>query len=29
VREHARLGAFPCNRVSAVRRLLDPINYRE
>jgi Protein of unknown function (DUF4242) len=29
VREHARLGGFPCNRVSAVRRLLDPINYRE
>ena len=28
VREHARRGGFPCNRVSAVRRLLDPVNYR-
>ena len=29
VREHAKRGGFPANRVSAVRRLLDPINYRE
>jgi hypothetical protein len=29
VREHATRGGFPANRVSAVRRLLDPINYRE
>jgi hypothetical protein len=24
VREHARIGGFPANRVSAVRRLIDP-----
>ena len=24
VREHARRGGFPANRVSAVRRMLDP-----
>ena len=24
IREHARRGGFPANRVSAVRRLLDP-----
>lgn len=24
VREHARMGGFPANRVSAVRRLIDP-----
>lgn len=24
VREHARVGGFPANRVSAVRRLIDP-----
>ena len=24
VREHARRGGFPANRVSAVRRLIDP-----
>ena len=24
VREHARLGGFPANRVSAVRRMIDP-----
>jgi hypothetical protein len=24
VREHARRGGFPANRVSAVRRLMDP-----
>ena len=29
VREHATRGGFPANRISAVRRLLDPINYRE
>lgn len=25
VREHARRGQFPANRVSAVRRLIDPM----
>ena len=29
VLEHAKRGGFPANRVSAVRRLMDPINYRE
>ena len=29
VREHAKRGGFPANRISAVRRLLDPVNYRE
>ena len=29
VREHAKRGGFPANRVSAVRRLLDPINFRQ
>ena len=29
VREHAARGGFPANRISAVRRLLDPINFRE
>ena len=29
VREHAKRGGFPANRVSAVRRLLDPSNFRE
>ena len=24
IREHARRGGFPANRVSAVRRLIDP-----
>ncbi len=24
IREHARRGGFPANRISAVRRLLDP-----
>jgi len=24
VREHARLGGFPVNRVSAIRRMIDP-----
>ena len=28
VREHARRGGFPANRVSAVRRLIDPVNYQ-
>ena len=27
VREHARKGGFPANRISAVRRLIDPVNY--
>ncbi len=27
VREHARRGGFPANRVSAVRRLIDQVNY--
>lgn len=27
VQEHARLTGIPANRVSAVRRLLDPINF--
>jgi hypothetical protein len=29
VREHAKRGGFPANRVSAVRRLIDPVNFRE
>ena len=28
VREHASRGGFPANRISAVRHLMDPINYR-
>jgi Protein of unknown function (DUF4242) len=24
--EHARKGGFPANRISAVRRLIDPVN---
>ncbi len=28
VKEHARLTGIPANRVSAVRRLLDPVNFR-
>lgn len=28
VMEHARLTGIPANRVSAVRRLLDPINFK-
>ena len=28
VREHANRGGFPANRISAVRKLMDPINYR-
>lgn len=27
IREHARRGGLPADRVSAVRRLLDPVNY--
>jgi hypothetical protein len=27
VREHARLTGLPADRISAVRRLLDPTNY--
>ena len=27
VREHAQRGGFPANRISAVRRLIDPVNY--
>jgi hypothetical protein len=26
IREHARRGGFPANRISAVRRLIDPSN---
>jgi Nickel responsive protein SCO4226-like len=29
VREHAKRVGMPANRVAAVRRLLDPVNYRE
>ena len=28
VREHAKRGGFPANRVAAVRRLIDPVNYQ-
>jgi hypothetical protein len=28
IREHARRGGFPANRISAVRRLLDPVNVK-
>ena len=28
VQEHAKRVGLPANRVSAVRRLLDPVNYR-
>ncbi len=28
VREHARRAGIPADRVSAVRRLIDPINYQ-
>ena len=27
VREHATRGGFPANRIAAVRRLIDPVNY--
>jgi hypothetical protein len=26
IREHARLGGFPANRISTVRRMIDPSN---
>ena len=26
IREHARRGGFPANRISPVRRVLDPVN---
>ena len=29
VREHARKGGFPANRISAVRHLIDPVNYEQ
>ncbi len=29
VQQHARMTGIPANRVSAVRRLLDPINFRQ
>lgn len=28
IREHARRAGLPANRVSAVRRLVDPVNYQ-
>ncbi len=28
IREHARRGGFPANRISAVRRLIDPVNFQ-
>ncbi len=28
VREHAKRGGFPANRISAVKRLIDPVNYQ-
>ena len=28
IREHARLAGFACDRVAAVRKLLDPANYQ-
>jgi hypothetical protein len=28
IREHARLTGIPANRISAVRRLLDPVNVK-
>jgi Nickel responsive protein SCO4226-like len=27
IREHAKRGGFPANRISAVRHLIDPVNY--
>jgi hypothetical protein len=29
VQQHARMTGIPANRVSAVRRLLDPINFKQ
>jgi hypothetical protein len=28
IREHAQRGGFPANRISAVRRLMDPVNFQ-
>ncbi len=28
VREHAKRGGFPANRIAAVKRLIDPVNYQ-
>ena len=28
VREHARRGGFPANRIAAIKRLIDPINFQ-
>jgi hypothetical protein len=27
IREHGRRGGFPVNRISKVRKLVDPVNY--
>ncbi len=29
LREHGKRAGFPVNRVAAVRRLLDPVNFRD
>jgi uncharacterized protein DUF4242 len=29
IREHARRAGLPADRISAVRKLLDPINYQD
>ena len=29
LREHGKRSGFPVNRVAAVRRLLDPVNFRD
>ena len=29
IREHAKKGGFPANRISAVRHLIDPVNYEQ
>jgi len=26
IREHARLGGFPCNKVSAIENVIDPVS---
>jgi hypothetical protein len=28
IQEHARRGGFPANRIAAVRRLIDPVNFQ-
>jgi hypothetical protein len=28
ISEHARKGGFPANRISKVRRLIDPVNFQ-